>query len=272
MRLWMCDPQIMCRQHLLGEHNECHMFLGSLKKKINLSGYFKNDLFEPLSLKARHDALADEMAKRGYNHLSILEIDEPIDFSHVTNQELNHRIDKDNSLYLLISRCPQCYQNYLNPQQGDIRKMYSVTKTYKFDAAHRLFTMPEDHKCRNIHGHSYVVRVSIGIEDIEKLPNPNMVVDFGLMKKFQEDLDQFDHALILHEQDPLFTILEPHVCRMLAMPFGLDVTAENMAYLFANKINHMCLTEFGIRSGQIQVEVDETVGNTASYMREIGGV
>lgn len=150
--------------------------------------------------------------------------------------------------------------------------MYSVTKTFKFDAAHRLFTMPTGHKCRSIHGHSYVVRVSIGIEDIKKLNNPNMVVDFGLLKKFQEDLDQFDHALILHQDDSLIKLLADEVCNIIIMPFGLDVTAENMAFLFANKINYMCLNEFGIKSGQIQVEVDETVGNTASYMREIGVV
>lgn len=150
--------------------------------------------------------------------------------------------------------------------------MYSVTKTFKFDAAHRLFTMPEGHKCRNIHGHSYVVRVSICVEDIQNLKNPNMVVDFGVLKKFQDDLDALDHALILHEKDPLNEILKDQVCRIVVMPFQKDVTAENMAMMFANQINHMCLNQFGIRHGQIQVEVDETVGNTAAYMREIGGV
>ena len=32
MRMWMVDPQIMCRQHLLGEHTEMHMFVGTLKR------------------------------------------------------------------------------------------------------------------------------------------------------------------------------------------------------------------------------------------------
>ena len=52
------------------------------------------------------------------------------------------------------------------------------------------------------------------------------------------------------------------------MPFKLDATAENMAYLFANSIDVIC-KEYKIKSGQIQVEVDETVGNTASYTKEI---
>jgi len=150
--------------------------------------------------------------------------------------------------------------------------MYSVTKTFKFDAAHRLFTMPEGHKCRNIHGHSYVVRVGIYIEDIKKMKNPNMVVDFGILKKFAEYLEVMDHALILHQDDPLDPILRNHIGRLIIMPFGLDTTAENMAFLFANQINYMCINDFKITQGNIQVEVDETVGNTAAYVREIRAV
>lgn len=146
--------------------------------------------------------------------------------------------------------------------------MYSVTKTFKFDAAHRLFTMPENHKCRNIHGHSYVVRVSIKTKDIKNQSNPNMVIDFGLLKKFEGDLNQYDHSLILHQDDPLNKLLYD-VCNITVMPFKLDATAENMAFLFANKINYMCQYDFHISSGQICVEVDETTGNTASYTREI---
>lgn len=114
----MCTPEILCRQHLLGEHNECHMFLGSLKKKINMTGYFKNDLLEPLSLKSRHDDLAGEINKRGYKHLSELKIDESIDFSHLTDHEINHKIDRENSLNLLLTRCERCNLN-LNKQEKE---------------------------------------------------------------------------------------------------------------------------------------------------------
>ncbi len=33
MRTWMVPPQIMCRQHLLGEHNEIHKFVGAVTKR-----------------------------------------------------------------------------------------------------------------------------------------------------------------------------------------------------------------------------------------------
>jgi len=150
--------------------------------------------------------------------------------------------------------------------------MYGIKKNFKFEYAHRLFTMPEGHQCRNIHGHSAVVRVTIYIEDMSKMENPNMVLDFGKLKVFQEQLNEhFDHALILHEDDPIGELIKEHVCKIIKMPFGLDVTAENLAYLFANSINAIC-KEYKILEGSIQVEVDETVGNTGFYIREIGGI
>ena len=32
MRQWMVDPRLLCRKHLLGEHVENHMFIGTLKR------------------------------------------------------------------------------------------------------------------------------------------------------------------------------------------------------------------------------------------------
>lgn len=70
MRMWMVEPRHMCRKHLMGEHVEMHMFLGSMLKGTSMRGYCANNLMEPAQLKARHDALADEMVRRGYNHSS----------------------------------------------------------------------------------------------------------------------------------------------------------------------------------------------------------
>jgi hypothetical protein len=39
MRQWLVDPKKMCRQHLLGEHCEHHMMLGSIRKKKNIDGF-----------------------------------------------------------------------------------------------------------------------------------------------------------------------------------------------------------------------------------------
>ena len=72
MRMWMVNPRRMCRQHLLGEHLECHMFVGAINAGTRLSGFARNGLLETSSLRQRHEALAKEMRRRGYRHSSPL--------------------------------------------------------------------------------------------------------------------------------------------------------------------------------------------------------
>ena len=108
MRMWLVDPSIMCRQHLLGEHNELHMFIGTLRKEKSITGYIENDLIEPASIKLRHDQLVEEMIKRGYNHKTpitdnLLEL-----LNYLPTEYIEHIIDKDNSLKILLSRCDKC--------------------------------------------------------------------------------------------------------------------------------------------------------------------
>ena len=54
----MVDPERMCSQHLLGEHNEIHMLIGSLSRKKNVSGFLMKRIIEPGSIRTRHDAIA----------------------------------------------------------------------------------------------------------------------------------------------------------------------------------------------------------------------
>lgn len=37
--------------------------------------------------------------------------------------------------------------------------MFTVTKDFRFEAAHQLTHLGPDHKCANLHGHSYRIRV-----------------------------------------------------------------------------------------------------------------
>jgi hypothetical protein len=69
MRMWNVKTKTMCRQHLLGEHLEMHMFAGCLNKGINIEGYL-NGLVETDKLVERHRELVKEMRKRGYKHNS----------------------------------------------------------------------------------------------------------------------------------------------------------------------------------------------------------
>jgi hypothetical protein len=68
--MWKIPPHLMCRQHLLGEHVEMHMFRSNLVRGRSLAGYLAKGLVEIHNLKTRHDELAAEMKARGYSHQS----------------------------------------------------------------------------------------------------------------------------------------------------------------------------------------------------------
>ncbi|MFA5618896.1 MAG: 6-carboxytetrahydropterin synthase [Weeksellaceae bacterium] len=79
-----------------------------------------------------------------------------------------------------------------------------VTKIFAFEAAHALHGY--DGKCRNIHGHSYKLEVTILGTPImdNKHPKSGMVIDFGDIKKIvnEEIIDKFDHAVLLNRNSP----------------------------------------------------------------------
>ena len=102
MRMWNVTPSIMCRQHLLGEHAETHMFVGAIKRGTSLFGYTSANLFDKATLKERHEALVKEMESRGMLHMSPLEdVEGP-----------STPIDKNLSLEDLLGRCKNCKDRY----------------------------------------------------------------------------------------------------------------------------------------------------------------
>lgn len=72
MRMWGIDPQRLCRQHLLGEHVEMHMLVGSLWKGTRVEGFTSTGLVDLRLIESRHAQLVAEMDRRGMNHKSPL--------------------------------------------------------------------------------------------------------------------------------------------------------------------------------------------------------
>jgi Pyrimidine dimer DNA glycosylase len=72
MRMWNIDPACMCDYHLMGEHAELHMFVGSIRKGISMKGYIEGGYLEIHHIKSRHRAVANELVLRGYKHKSPL--------------------------------------------------------------------------------------------------------------------------------------------------------------------------------------------------------
>ncbi len=68
---------------------------------------------------------------------------------------------------------------------------YTITKEFRFEAAHHLPQMPEGHKCKRPHGHSYLVVVELASE---KLGAVGFVEDYGELNDIREYIDtRLDH-------------------------------------------------------------------------------
>lgn len=99
MRMWKVNVRKMCRQHLLGEHLEMHMFASNIKSGKSLKGYIKNKLVEVHNIKKRHDELVKEMKSRGYKHKSPMK-----DFK----KHKAGKINVCNNVVVLKKRCKKC--------------------------------------------------------------------------------------------------------------------------------------------------------------------
>ncbi|HBX50172.1 MAG: 6-carboxytetrahydropterin synthase QueD [Bacteroidetes bacterium RIFOXYB2_FULL_35_7] len=130
-----------------------------------------------------------------------------------------------------------------------------VTKIFKFEMAHALWNY--DGLCKNIHGHSYILEVTVKGEPIIDKSNPKlgMVLDFGDLKKIIEThiISITDHAVFLSKDAPhekLASIREMFDrCEIV----DFQPTCENLVVYFAEKIikflpknltlNSLCLHE-----------------------------
>ena len=114
-----------------------------------------------------------------------------------------------------------------------------ITKTFNFETGHALYGY--DGKCKNIHGHSYKLFVTVigtPINDYNHVKN-GMVIDFGDLKKIvkEEIVDIFDHATVFNQNTPhkeLALDLRAKGHHVLLVDY--QPTSEMMIQDFAQKI------------------------------------
>lgn len=84
-----------------------------------------------------------------------------------------------------------------------MKEPFRITRKIEIDAGHRV----PDHgsKCRNIHGHRYVVEATVTGDLSQEGSDKGMVMDFSFLKGLLElHVDALcDHALILYQGDSL---------------------------------------------------------------------
>ena len=118
-------------------------------------------------------------------------------------------------------------------------KKIRITKQFSFEAAHALHGY--DGKCKNLHGHSYKLDVTVLGTPVDDPSNPKygMVIDFGDLKKIVKGdiVDVFDHATVFNKNTPHQELGE-HLANLGHHILMVDYqpTTENMIIDFAEKI------------------------------------
>jgi 6-pyruvoyltetrahydropterin/6-carboxytetrahydropterin synthase len=110
--------------------------------------------------------------------------------------------------------------------------MNTVTKVFETHTAHRLMNHPG--KCKNLHGHTYRWEVTVRF-GVGNIGGDGMVVDFGDVKRVIGKIldDHFDHALVLHQDDPLGDAMRNEDETLCVLLMDVHPTAENFAkYVF----------------------------------------
>lgn len=115
-----------------------------------------------------------------------------------------------------------------------------LTKEFSFEAAHALDGY--DGPCREIHGHSYRLFVTVTgrpLQD-EQDPKCGMVLDFGVLKRVVNDqiIARLDHALVLRaskQGQELRKVLAERFDNLVLVDY--QPTCENMLKDFARRLS-----------------------------------
>ena len=111
-----------------------------------------------------------------------------------------------------------------------------ITKQFTFEAGHALYGY--DGKCKNVHGHSYKLYVTvIGEPCIDADSQKNgMVIDFGDLKKIvnKEIVGVYDHAFLLNKNSGVNYGPDTHQMFSNTIYVNYQPTCENMLIEIVN--------------------------------------
>ena len=113
-----------------------------------------------------------------------------------------------------------------------------VTKEFTFETAHALWKY--DGPCKNVHGHSYKLFVTISGEPINDPGNPKngMVIDFGDLKKIvtRKVVKVFDHAVVISDRIEKEKLEALNKMFENVLVVGYQPTCENIVADIADRV------------------------------------
>ncbi len=127
--------------------------------------------------------------------------------------------------------------------------MMKISKEFKWEMGHRLPF--HSGKCKNIHGHTYKMRLEIDGD----LDENGMVMDYYDVSEIISPLiDELDHSFMVKENDfEIIEFLNKINSKKVVVPF--ETTAENITVYLLRRIKDKILSE---RIKRIKVRVYET--------------
>lgn len=142
-----------------------------------------------------------------------------------------------------------------------------ITKQFSFETGHALYGY--DGKCKNVHGHSYKLSVTVIGKPISDNTNVKygMVIDFTDLKKIvkSEIVDVFDHATVFNKNTPhveLAKVLEQRGHNILLVDY--QPTSEMMVIDFSKKIKKHLPENIKLHS----IKLQETETSFAEWYAE----
>jgi len=141
-----------------------------------------------------------------------------------------------------------------------------ISKEFNFDMAHAL--KGYDGLCKNIHGHSYTLNVTVigtPIHD-ERSPKNGMLIDFKELKSIikKRIIDKLDHALVINSDSGKDLITELYKNYDKVVLSRYQPTTENMIVDFANQIKELLPVNLDLHSLRLR----ETDSSYAEWFAE----
>lgn len=120
-------------------------------------------------------------------------------------------------------------------------KRVRVTKEFGFEMAHALWNYDGD--CKNIHGHSYRLFVTMAGEPVPDSNDPKfgMVIDFKDLKKMIKGpvVDFLDHSLVVYREAEGTSLTTIRKMYKKVHVFDFQPTCENLVLFIVERIQSM---------------------------------
>lgn len=142
--------------------------------------------------------------------------------------------------------------------------MLRLTKIFHFEMAHAIHGYQG--ACKNIHGHSYELHVTLGTSSVQKeyIPSPGFIIDFKQIKNLVNValIEKFDHSLVLSE-----AFVKDHPTNHLhdnLIIWEVEPSAENILLYMQQVLNAKLPSDIKL----LQIKLYETKDSFAEWISD----